>query len=72
MLSGIFRSYPLDLIDWSIGNSHRKDIEIIEPDFRGQTIREVLPPDELPVSRHNANRFKLDSDRRWKFGIQRR
>ena len=56
------QGYPLDLIDWSVGNSHRKDIEIIEPGFRGQTIREVLPPDELPVSRHNANRFKLDSD----------
>ena len=22
--------------------------------------RKVLPPDELPVSRHNANRFDLD------------
>jgi len=56
------QEYPLDLIDWSVKNSHRKDIEIIEPGFRGQTIREVLPPDELPVSRHNANRFKLDGD----------
>jgi len=56
------QNFPLDLIDWSVRNSHRKDIVLIEPGFRGQTISEVLPPDELPVSRHNANRFKLDSD----------
>jgi hypothetical protein len=32
----------------------------MEPNFRNQTIREVLPPDESPVNRHNANRFQLD------------
>lgn len=56
------QEYPLDLIDWSVKNSLRKDIEVIQPNFRGQTIREVLPPDELPVTRHNANRFKLDGN----------
>ncbi|HBC78697.1 MAG TPA: hypothetical protein DCZ51_08700 [Bacteroidales bacterium] len=56
------QEYPLDLIDWSVDNNHRKDIELIPPDFRSQTIREVLPPDELPVSRHNANRFMLDGN----------
>jgi hypothetical protein len=54
------QEFPLDLIDWSVKNSHRKDIELIQPDFRDQTIGEVLPPDELPISRHNANRLKLD------------
>jgi len=54
--------YPLDLIDWTIANSHRKDIEFLEPNFRKQTIREVLPPSELRISRHNANRFDLDSN----------
>jgi len=54
------QQYPLDLINWSVTNSHRKDIEMIGPDFRGQITREVLPPDELPVSRHNANRFDFD------------
>ncbi len=54
------QEYPLDLINWTIINSHRKDIEKIEPNFRRQTIKEVLPPDELPISRHNANRFNLD------------
>ncbi len=54
------QEYPLDLVNWTIVNSHRKDIEFIEPNFRKQTITEVLPPDELPITRHNANRFQLD------------
>lgn len=54
------QEYPLDLIHWEVRNSHRKDIEKIEPNFRNQTITEVLPPDELPINRHNANRFQLD------------
>ena len=36
------QEYPLDLIEWSVKNSHRKDIEFVEPNFRGQTIKEVL------------------------------
>lgn len=54
------QEYPLDLVHWRMTNSHRHDIEKIEPNFRLQTIREVLPPDELPINRHNANRFQLD------------
>jgi hypothetical protein len=54
------KEHPLDLIDWSIANSHRADIEKIAPNFRNQTIKEVLPPDERPVQRHNANMFNLD------------
>lgn len=54
------QEYPLDLIDWSVANSHRKDIELIEPNFRKQTTKEVLPPDERPIARHNANTFSLD------------
>lgn len=54
------REHPLDLIDWSIMNSHRKDIEKIPTNFRSQTIKEVLPPDERPIQRHNANMFNLD------------
>ena len=56
------QGYPLDLVEWSVKNSHRKDIEFIEPNFRGQTIKEVLPPGELRISRHNANRFDLDDN----------
>ncbi len=52
--------YPLDLVDWNIVNSHRKDLVHITPGFRGQTITRVLPPDEMPVRRHNSNMFSLD------------
>lgn len=54
------QEHPLDMIDWAISNSHRKDIEKIAPNFRNQTIKEVLPPDERPVQRHNGNMFNLD------------
>ncbi len=54
------KEYPLDLIHWSVKNNHRSDIVKLEPNFRNQTISEVLPPDELPINRHNANRFNLD------------
>jgi len=54
------QEYPLDLIDWSVANSHRKDIDLLEPNFRKQTTKEVLPPDERPIARHNANTFTLD------------
>lgn len=54
------QEYPLDLIHWRVENSHRKDIEMLEPNFRQQSTKEVLPPDELPVNRHNANRFQLN------------
>jgi hypothetical protein len=56
------QEYPLDLVEWTVHNSHRKDIEMVEPNFRGQTIKEVLPPDELRISRHNGNRFDLDGN----------
>lgn len=52
--------YPLDLVDWNIVNSHRKDLVHITPGFRGQTTTRVLPPDEMPVRRHNSNMFSLD------------
>lgn len=54
------REHPMDLIDWVIKNSHRKDIEMLAPNFRKQTTKEVLPPDERPIQRHNGNMFSLD------------
>ena len=54
------QEYPLDMIDWDIQNSHRKDLEYLEENFRGQKTKEVLPPDERPIRRHNANTFILD------------
>lgn len=54
------QQYPVDLIDWSIENSKRKDIQFLSENFRNQLISEVLPPDERPVQRHNSNMFNLD------------
>lgn len=54
------KEFPLDMIAWPIRNSHRKDLEFIEPDFRNQTTRTVLPPDERPMSKYNGNAFRLD------------
>jgi len=54
------QKYPLDLINWSVSNSQRKDITPVEPNFRHQTITEVLPPDETRIARHNSNLFTLD------------
>jgi hypothetical protein len=56
------QEYPLDLIDWNVRNSHRKDITLIEPNFRHQTTTEVLPPDETPIQRHNSNTFRLEKN----------
>jgi len=55
------KEFPLDTISWSVKNSHRKDLEFLEPNFRQQTTRRVLPPDERPMSKYNANAFQLDS-----------
>ena len=54
------QEFPLDLIDWEIMNSQRKDIELIPENFRKQTTKDVLPPDERPIQRHNGNMFALD------------
>lgn len=54
------QEHPLDLISWEIQNSQRQDIEKLPANFRTQTVKEVLPPDERPIQRHNANMFTLD------------
>lgn len=54
------KEFPLDMVEWQIRNTHRKDIEFLEPNFRGQTTKEVLPPDERPELKHNRNLFTLD------------
>ena len=55
------KEFPLDMIQYSAVNSHRKDIDFIEPGFRGQTTTQVLPPDERPELKHNRNPFTLDA-----------
>ena len=58
---GFLKQYPLDLRNWSVHNSDRKDIELLPQNFRGQTTRELLPLGEIPLYRHNGEIFKLDS-----------
>jgi len=48
------REFPIDLIDWKVDNSHRKDLIKIKPNFRNQTYHEVLPQDERVLGLHNG------------------
>jgi len=53
---------PMDLIKWSVRNSHRRDVPLdtsAERHDRIQTSR-LLPPDERRVMRWNGNPFQLD------------
>ena len=54
------QKHPIDLINWNVKNSHRKDLKNKEANFRRQSTDEVLPPSETRIARHNANRFTLD------------
>lgn len=54
------REYPLDLIRWTVKNSQRKDIVRLPDNFRKQYTKDLLPPGEAPMHRHNANAFELD------------
>ncbi|MCP4262196.1 MAG: hypothetical protein GY774_32540 [Planctomycetes bacterium] len=54
------KEFPLDMIGWSVQNSHRKDLDFIAPNFRNQTTSKVLPPDERPMMKYNGNHFRLD------------
>jgi hypothetical protein len=56
------QEHPMDFIEWTVQNSHRKDIKFVEPNFRSQFTAEVLPPDELRTAKHSRNRFELDHD----------
>lgn len=47
------KEYPLDLIDWKVDNSERKDLVRIEKNFRNKEYAEVLPRDERPHHLHN-------------------
>ncbi len=53
--------FPLDMIQFEVENSHRKDLKFVPNNFRGQTITKVLPPDERPELKHNRNLFTLDA-----------
>jgi hypothetical protein len=54
------RGFPLDMIDWTVTNSHRRDITRLPPNFRSQELKELLPPDERRITRWNSQPFILD------------
>ncbi len=54
------REFPLNTISWTVKNSHRRDLEFLPPNFRNQYTRQVLPPDERPMTKFNNNAFRLD------------
>lgn len=62
MASTLFflREFNVDLDRYSTKNSHRKDLEFLPQNFRGQTTTNVLYPGEREMHRHNTNPFVLD------------
>ena len=54
------REWPLDLVRWTVQNSHRQDLTFLPRNFRNQHVAELLPPGERPVMRWNANPFVVD------------
>jgi hypothetical protein len=54
------REWPLDLVRWTVKNSHRQDLTFLPRNFRNQLVAELLPPGERPVMRWNANPFVID------------
>jgi len=54
------RYFPLDMVDWTVRNSHRQDLTKLEKNFRRQQTRELLPPDERRMTRWNGQPFILD------------
>lgn len=56
------KEFPMDLVSWSVSNSHRKDIELFEPNFRNQKTRQILPPDERPLHLHNTAAYRIDAN----------
>jgi hypothetical protein len=59
------REIPMDLIQWSVRNSHRRDVPIdpLADRFKRQQALTVLPYDELPMSKWNGNPYALDGGR---------
>ncbi len=54
------RHFPLDMVDWTVRNSHRADLTKLDQNFRRQQTRELLPPDERRMTRWNGQPYILD------------
>lgn len=53
---------PMDLIKWTVKNSHRADVSKVDQADRHHRaeFKELLPPDERPVMKWNGNPFVID------------
>jgi hypothetical protein len=56
----ILRRFPLDMVDWTMLNSHRLDVTKLGEDFRQESLVELLPPGERRITRWNGHPFVLD------------
>ncbi len=56
------REIPMDLVQWTVSNSHRADVPIdpLSDRFKRRQALVVLPYDELPMSKWNGNPYNLD------------
>jgi hypothetical protein len=56
------REIPMDLVRWSVVNSHRLDVPVdpLADRFKRRQALIVLPYDELPMSKWNGNPYSLD------------
>ena len=56
------REIPMDLVEWSVRNSHRLDVPMdpLSDRFRRRQALVVLPYDELPMTKWNGNPYILD------------
>lgn len=55
------REFNIDLNRYSAKNSHRKDLEFLPENYRGQTTKKLLYRSEREMHRHNTNPFALDT-----------
>jgi hypothetical protein len=53
---------PMDMIEWTVRNSHRIDVQFQKADDRhgSRQLTEALAPDERPVEKWNSNPYRPD------------
>jgi hypothetical protein len=56
------REIPMDLVQWTVTNSHRQDVPVdpLADRFKRRQALMVLPYDELPMAKWNGNPYNLD------------
>jgi len=59
---GTLEKLPLDMITWTVDNTHRPDIQwdASEDRFKSRQSTNWLPPDERPIMKWNSNPFRVN------------